>query len=41
MNAVFQEEFPPLARRYRACAEALGVEPLYGHFLILFKFCQS
>ncbi|KAG1717402.1 hypothetical protein EDB19DRAFT_1653814 [Suillus lakei] len=38
MNAVFQEEFPLLARRYRACAEALRIQPLYGHF---FNFCLN
>ncbi|KAG1834973.1 hypothetical protein DFJ58DRAFT_847503 [Suillus subalutaceus] len=31
-------EFPLLARRYMACAEALGIQPLYGHF---FNFCLN
>ncbi|KAG1721347.1 hypothetical protein EDB19DRAFT_1835556 [Suillus lakei] len=37
-DAAIFEEFPLLARRYRACAEALRIQPLYGHF---FNFCLN
>lgn len=38
MNSIFQREFPLLGRRIRACADSLGIEPLYGLF---FNFCLN
>ena len=38
MNHIFEKEFPHLAKRYRACAEALGTTPLYGLF---YSFCLN
>ncbi|KAG1769733.1 hypothetical protein EV702DRAFT_1202763 [Suillus placidus] len=38
MNAVFEAEFPLLAKRYSDCAKTLGIHPLYGHF---FNFCLN
>jgi len=36
MNEIFEEEFPQMAERVKACAEALGIEPLFGYF---YNFC--
>jgi hypothetical protein len=38
MNQVFEQEFPAIARRYKTCAEALGIKPLFGYF---FNFCLN
>jgi hypothetical protein len=38
MNSIFQREFPLLAKRIQACADALGIQPLYGFF---FNFCLN
>ena len=38
MNDVFETEFPKMAERSRACAEKLGVKPLFRNF---YNFCVN
>jgi len=38
MNQVFEQEFPAIALRYKACADTLGIKPLFGYF---FNFCLN